>query len=162
MSIFKSLIGSRSSKAVYGLILITVVLIGLERHATDSMEVALKVLLAAIAIVIAEIYSEYLGEKIKRKKALSKREHKEISHDASAIFAVSLYPALIFLISALGLYSIEVAFKIAYTLSLIGLGAFGYIASMYAGDPRSTSIKRTLLAVFIGFAVILLKYELGH
>lgn len=83
-------------------------------------------------------------------------------HDASAIFAVSLYPAIVFLISATGLYTTATAFKVTYFLSLIGLGAFGYIASVYAGDTKFESLKRTAMAVVIGLIVILLKYELGH
>lgn len=162
MRLSRSLIGSRSSKAVYGIILITVALIGFERHTADHADIVFKVLLAAIVIVLAEIYSEYLGEKIKQKKTLSKKERKDIVHDASAIFTVSLYPAIVFLISALGLYSAETAFKITYALSLVGLGAFGYIASVYAGDTKFESLKRTAAAVFIGLIVILLKYELGH
>lgn len=68
MKLAKSLIGSRSSKAVYGVILITVALIGFEKHTSDPANIALNVLFAAIVIVLAEVYSEYLGEKIKKRK----------------------------------------------------------------------------------------------
>lgn len=162
MRVSSSLIGSRSSKAVYGVILITVALIGFEKSAANPFDVALKVMLAAIVIVLAEIYSEYLGEKIKRKQALSKKERKEIAYDTSAIFTVSLYPAVVFIFSGLGLFSVDTAFNITYVLSLVGLGTFGYIASIYAGDSKFVSLKRTAVAVLIGLLVILLKYELGH
>ncbi len=157
-----SLIGSRSSKAVYGVILITAVLLGSEHNTTDALDIAGKVLLAAIAIVVAEVYSEYLGEKIRRKKSLTETERHAISYDAFAIFVVSLYPALVFFLSYLGLYSLETAFQISYVLSLLALGAFGYVASVYAGDARSTGIKRAFIAMLIGLIVILLKYEFGH
>lgn len=162
MRLSKSLIGSRSSKAVYGIILVTAVVIGSGKHDAEPLNIALKVLFAAIVIVLAEVYSEYLGEKIKRKRALSKSDKKNIVYDASAIFVVSLYPAFIFILSSLGLYSTELAFKITYVMSLIGLGVFGYIASIYAGDSRFVSARRALIAALIGLAVILLKYAFGH
>lgn len=162
MRLTSSLIGSRSSKAVYGVILITAVLIGFESKDTEPIQVIFRVIFAAFIIVLAEVYSEYLGEKIRHKRSLSRQERKEIAHDALAILVVSLYPAAVFLMSYFGLFTTATAYDISYTLSLAALGLFGYIASMYSGCTKFTAIKRAATAVFIGLIVILLKYEFGH
>lgn len=158
----KYLSGTRTTKAVYGIVLITAALISFQLHEHDPAAIALKIFLAAIVIVAAEVYAEFLGEKIRLKRSLSKQERREIVDDTMVISSVSLYPVVVFLLSATHLYDVEVAFMLSYLLSLIGLGAFGYLASRSAGMTREQSIVRASIAVAIGLAVIMLKYSFGH
>jgi len=154
--------GSRSTKAVYGLILITAALIGFQIHETDALTLAIKVFFAGLAIVLAEAYSELLGEKIQHHKNLTKRERREIIHDAMVISSVAAFPVLVFLVSELGLYSTDTAFEICYTWCIAGLGLFGYIASRAGGDTKSASIKKALLVAGVGVVVVLTKYHFSH
>lgn len=158
----KYLAGTRSTKAIYGIILITAALIGLQVHETSPLAVSIKIFLAALVIVLAEVYSEQLGEKIRRKKQLSKFENQDIINSAMVIASVSVYPAVIFVLSSFGLYSIETAFDISYLLSIIGLGLFGFIAARAAGNSRSSSYKSAVLASAIGATVIIIKYIFSH
>ena len=156
------LTGSRSTKAVYGIILITAALIGFQIHETDSLTLAIKVFFAGLAIVIAEAYSELLGKKIEHHKVLAKAERREIIYDAMVISSVTLFPVIVFLVSELGLYSTDRAFEICYVLCITGLSLFGYIASRAGGDTRGKSVRKALLAAGIGIVVVLSKYHFSH
>lgn len=154
--------GARSTKAVYGIILITAALIGLQFHETDPLTLAAKTFFAALVIVLAEAYSEMLGEKIRRKHELSRRERREIIGDATVIASVALYPVVIFLLSAMGVFSVAVAFDICFVLAIVGLATFGYLASRAAGSAKYAAIWSASIAAIVGTAVILVKYMSGH
>lgn len=154
--------GSRSTKAIYGIILISAALIGFQLHESNPATIAVKVFFAGLVIVLAEVYSEILGEKIKRKKELTRLERREIIGDATVISSVATYPLIIFLLSALGLYSVEFAFELSYALGIVGLGLFGYVAACAAGDSKQLAIRKAVLTAFVGIIVILVKYSFGH
>ena len=158
----KYLKGSRSAKAIYGIILITATLIGFQFHESEPLTIAASVFIAGLVIGLAEAYSELLGEKIRREKKLNKLERREIIDHAFVVSSIAVYPVAVFLVSALGLYSVDVAFDISFGLSIIGLGLFGFSASRAAGEPRGVSYRKAILISLIGAAVILIEYTYAH
>jgi hypothetical protein len=161
-TISRKLEGHRSTKAIYGVILITAALIGFQLHETDPLTLSIKIFVAGLVIVLAEVYSEILGEKIRRKKELDKQERREIIDDTKVITSVALVPTLIFLLCELGLYDISLAFDVCFLLSILSLGYFGFIASQAAGDSRNSSLRKALVTASLGAAVIILKYVFTH
>lgn len=154
--------GERASKAIYGIILISVTLIGLKAHDTDPMAIAVKIFVAAMAIVVAEVYSEILGESIRHQKALNSEERRTIVYNAMAIATVSLYPIIVFLLSKLGLYSVDTAFTIALVLNMLGLAAFGYYAIKSSGATKHQALVKGSILAGIGLIIVIAKFTVGH
>ncbi len=119
-------------------------------------------LFAAVAIVLAEVYSEILGKTIRNKRKLSRAERKEIAQDSLAIVSVSFWPSVIFLLSYLGLYSVHSAFNISYSLLLAVLFIFSYWAGRLSKFSRSGALLMAFATSAVGLVVVFAKYALGH
>ena len=153
----------RASKAIYGIILMFVLLAGLD-HITDesSLGIAIKLILGALSITFAEIYSEIIGERIAKKSKLSLLEKRAIYNDAFAIISVSIIPCLVFLLATTTFIETELAFTISYIYFLSMLFMFNYYAAITSSVPRFKSFLYALATLMIGCLVILIKYIFGH
>jgi hypothetical protein len=70
---------TRAAKAIYGIILSFVLLYGLDHlGAEDGVSIAIKLLLGAVSITVAEIYAETVGERISKKSKLHKSEKSKL------------------------------------------------------------------------------------
>ncbi len=153
----------RASKVVYGSVLIFAFLAGQSHSGHDSaLPIVFGTFFAAVAIVLAEVYSEILGKTIRNKRTLKKDERREVEQDSFAIISVSFWPSLIFLLSYFGLFSVHTAFNISYGLLLTVLFVFSYWASVLSGRKSSTSLFRAVITTCVGLVVIIAKYALGH
>lgn len=146
-----------SAKAIYGIILIQALLIGLDTISTKPFEVATKTFVGALVIVFAEIYSQFLGGIINKKGHLSKKEIEEIKREALSVSAVSINPTILFLISSFGLISLNTAFNIAYLFGLLELIIFGFIASRSIHSDIHKNIRAALFTGLVGFSIIAAK-----
>ncbi len=154
--------GTHSAKAVYGIILITASLIGFQLHPESAFIIALQVFLAGMVIVLAEVYADFIGERIQYRKELSNGARRKVLADGWVIGSVTLYPTVIFILSGFGWWTIDHAFTISYVVSLLALAGFGYISWLAAGESPQTSIVKSLIITAIGATVIVAKYLFGH
>lgn len=154
---------NRAAKAIYGAILLFVFIAGL-KHQTGSTptELAGSTFIAAITIVVAEIYSEIIGERIKSKGVLNRPKRRAIINDAFAIAGVSIWPSIIMLGSATGLYTTGTAITVALAYLLAILLGFSYWANRETGLSRLRSLIWGLATLGVGVGVIWLKYAFGH
>lgn len=153
----------RASKVIYGVILISAYLIT-QGHSdgTTALSLTFGTLFAAVAIVVAEVYSDIIGRTIKNKRELTKAERHEIEKDSLAIVSVSIWPSVLFFLSHLGLFSVQTAFYISYLLLLSVLILFSYIASRLSDKSKLKSFLWAGIITFVGVGVVLIKYNLGH
>lgn len=154
--------GNKASKATYGIILITVMLIGLHHTNQGIISILQTLFFGGLTIVFAEIYSEILGETIKNRGSLAKQEKTDIRRDTFVISTVSLYPICIFIFAYLNIITENIAFKISFGGLLLGLTFFGYVAAFVSGKTRGHAVLRGFFTGLIGFFIILLKYFFSH
>lgn len=148
----------RAAKVIYGSILLFVVILGINySEDTSAFSLAIMVFISALAIVLAEIYSEILGQRIKQRGKLSRTERSKIIYDTLSIISVSLWPSGIFLLSALGLYALDVAYWLAYGYLLITLFGFSYLAYRLSKMSPTKAIIISIATVGIGLLIIWLK-----
>jgi hypothetical protein len=154
---------TRAAKAIYGIILSFVLLYGLDHIGiNDGTSIAVKLLLGALSITIAEIYSETVGERIAKQKKLDRKERKQIVQDAFAIVSVTLIPVFFFMLAGLGLFSVETAFRLGYAYYLLALFIFNYYAGVLSRASRRNAFLFALISTYIGVLAITLKYAFGH
>lgn len=153
----------RAAKVIYGSILIFAYLLT-QDHNNNASALALVsgTFFAAVAIVLAEIYAEILGKTIRQKKRLNKQQRTEVEKDSLAIVSVSFWPSFFFLLSYLGVFSVQMAFNISYVLLLAILFMFNYSASRLSEQSKLVSIVMASLVTAIGLIIIIAKYTLGH
>lgn len=150
------------AKAIYGVILIQALLLNYDDGTITPFNIAVKTFFGALIIVVAEIYSELLGNIIKKGKRISSRDIQEISHESLVISLVSISPTLIFLLSSLNLFSVRFAFNLSYSVGLLELFIFGYMASFSVVKNKFKSIRLALFSVLLGLIIILSKNYLSH
>lgn len=153
----------RASKAIYGAILIFAFLITQSHAQKDSaLTLAISTFFAAGAIVIAEIYAEYIGKSIKQKGKLTKSQRAEIVQDSLSILSVSYWPTLFFAASYFGLFSVRTAFDLSYVFLLAILFGFTYLSATLSGKTRLRAFANAAVTTSIGIAVVFIKYYFGH
>lgn len=153
----------RASKAIYGIILMFTLLAGLDHLAGDSsLGVGVKLLLGALSITFAEIYSEVIGERIAKKSKLSPVEKRSIYSDAFAIISVSIIPSIAFFVAATNIISTSIAFTISYAYFLLMLFLFNYYAAIISNNSQLKSVLYATATLIVGCFVILVKYLFSH
>lgn len=154
--------GAHSAKAVYGIILITASLLGFQLHPESAFHIALMVFLAGMVIVLAEVYADFVGERIQLHKELNRVTRYKVLDDSWVIGSVALYPSIVFILSGFGLWTVDRAYSICFALGLAALAGFGYVSWRAAGESKRSSLLKAIVMTGIGATVIIIKYTFGH
>lgn len=154
---------NRASKAIYGTVLLFVTIVGLHSlQAESAVTLGITTFVTALTIVFAEVYSEFIGARIKNKGKITKAEKHEIVNDCLAIATVSIWPSLLFFASSMGLYNVAIAFDLAYIYLLVVLFLFCYRAAKLSGATKVRAFLFAVINVSVGLVVITLKYLASH
>lgn len=151
-------LGSRQvSRVIYGAIIGLALIVALEDHPPSSRVVVATLLGTALAVGLAELYSDIIGTETRMRRHVRRAELLDMVYDvAAAAFGVA-FPAVFFVLAAANAIEEDTAFTIA-KWSGVGLIAFyGFRAARLAGDSVSASTLWALAAGLIGAFLIALK-----
>ena len=76
--------------------------------------------------------------------------------DAGAVGFGIAFPAVFFLLSALGLLQVETAFRVARWTGLGLIGFYGYWAACFAGATIPSALLKAALMALVGAGLIVL------
>ena len=138
---------------MYGAIIGHALVVALEAHPPPNRAVIATLLGTAIAVALAELYSDWLDARARRRE-----EHGRtiVEHALAAAFGIS-FPAVFFLLSAAGAMEQDTAFDVAKWSGLGLIGFYGYWAGRLAGAARFSALLQALGVGLIGAALIALK-----
>ncbi len=154
---------TRAAKAIYGIILMFVLLYGLDSFDhQSSFDIAVKLFLGAVSITMAEVYSEIVGEKISTQSKIPHTKRMEILNDGFAIVSVSITPILLFLLASINILSLDIAFWLSYAYFLSVLFIFNYYAGVASHASKSMALVYAFSASAVGIVVIAIKLAFGH
>jgi hypothetical protein len=156
------LVGHRSGKAVYGIIIALAIVITLEAHPPNALEAEATILLGALAVAIAEFYSEVLQFRITERRRLNQGEMFEIGRHVGTVLVAALLPLPVFLLVSLGLISIDFAFDVVKWMLVALLFVYGYVAAQISGAGTRWSLLLAITTGSIGVVVVLAKAALSH
>ncbi|SRR5690606_5865262 len=128
------------SKILYSTILILSVMEGFENYPANSFVIIAIIVSTALSIIIMESFAHTLEHDIENKRLSSNKQIIGIIRNQLPVFAAIVYPCIFFLMSAIGIISIEIAFDISeYSLCAL-LFFYGFNASRLSGGrfPRNT------------------------
>jgi hypothetical protein len=138
---------------VYGAIIGLALIVALEAHPPATGAVIATLLGTAVAVALAELYSDWLDAKARR------REHHGrtiVEHALAAALGIS-FPVVFFLLAAAGVMKQETAFDVAEWTGVGLIVFYGYCAGRLAGAGRVSALIQALGVGLIGVALIALK-----
>lgn len=113
------------AKAIYGLITVQAVLVVMDEHPPTALGGAATLLGATFAVALIDSYAEIIAEALAHKHMVSRGEVREILKSVSPVLVGAQAPTLMFLLSAIGLWSVEQAIQLAQIVTFLFLFVFG-------------------------------------
>jgi hypothetical protein len=154
----ESHLGSRQvSRVIYGAIIGLALVVALEDHPPSSGVVIATLLGTAVAVSLAELYSDVLGIETRARRHT---DPAELSHIWAEVLAVALgiaFPVVFFVLAAAHVIGDSAAFTAAKWSGIGLIGFYGLAAARLAGSGWVISALRALAAMLIGAFLIALK-----
>jgi hypothetical protein len=88
-----------------------------------------------IAVGLAELYSEIVGEETRTRRRVTRRRLRHMSEDALVVCFGIAFPAVFFLFPLAGIGSVDGAFTVAKWTGLGLVAFYGFWAARFAGAP---------------------------
>jgi hypothetical protein len=151
-------LGSRQvAKVVYGSIIGLALIVAIEKHPPKPAVMAAWLAGTALAVGLAEVYAEIVGTETSTRRPVNRGDVAHMAEDALAVGFGVAFPAVFFLLAALGLFEVETAFTIAKWTGLGLIGFYGFWAARFAGAAPHHALLKGLLVALVGAFLIALK-----
>jgi hypothetical protein len=145
------------SRVIYGSIIGLALVVALEAHPPPPGAVVASLLGTAVAVALAELYSELVGFETIRHRRARATEVKRLSADIAAVALGIAFPAVFFLVAAAGAIETDTAFTVAKWTGVGLIGVYGYAGARLSGAGLGVSLIHAASVALIGAALILLK-----
>lgn len=155
-------VGHSAGKAVYGIIIALAIVITLDAHPPSALEAEATILLGALAVAMAEFYSETLQLRIESRRRATRQEMSEIARHVGTVLVGGLLPLPVFLLVPLGVMSIEGAFTFVKWMLVTLLFVYGYVAAQVGGAGVRWSMFLGMMTGSIGVLVVIAKAAFSH
>jgi hypothetical protein len=151
-------LGSRDvARVVYGAIIGLALVVALEQHPPTTAQTIAAIVATALAVGLAEMYSEFLGAEARERRRISRAELRTFAEDAVAVTFGAGFPAVFFILSATGVFELETAYTLAKWTGLGLICGYGFIAARLAGSRTGAALLHASALGAIGGALIALK-----
>jgi hypothetical protein len=145
------------ARIIYGAIIGLSVVLVQESHPPAAAVVGATLVITAIAVALAELYSEVVGVQTRTHRRVGRAQLEEIGLGAGAVAFGVAFPAVFFLLAAAGALELDTAFGLAKWTGLGLIGFYGYAGARLAGASLAVCVARGLCAALIGAVLIGLK-----
>lgn len=145
------------SRVVYGSIIGLALVVALEAHPPPPGAVIATLLGTAVAVALAELYSELVGFETTRHRKAGSNELRHLGVDVAAVaFGIS-FPAVFFLLATADSFEDETAFTLAKWTGLGLIGVYGFAGARLSGAGMAVALLQATAVALIGAVLILLK-----
>ena len=145
------------SRVMYGAIIGLALVVALEAHPPRPAVMVATLLGTAVAVGLAELYSEVLETEVRTRRRVGRAHFREIATDVAAVAIGVSFPAVFFLLSAAGAMEVGTAFEWAKWSGLVLIGFYGFCAGRLSGMGLSAAFVQAATAAAIGGFLIGLK-----
>jgi hypothetical protein len=151
-------LGSRQvSRVLYGSIIGLALVVALEAHPPRPGAIAVSLVATAIAVGLAELYSDIVGTETRTRARVGRKQLVEMLDEIGAVVVGVAFPGIFFVLAALGAFDVDAAFTIAKWTGLGMITAYGYIAARFTGATVLGSVRRAGVAGLIAAFLIVIK-----
>ncbi len=145
------------SRVIYGAIIGLALVVGLEDHPPGAGVMAGFLLATAVAVALAEIYSDLVGTETHTRARVESARKRSIVTEAAAVACGIGFPAVFFLLASAGAIETDTAFTIAKWSGLGLIGLYGYLGGRLSGRSVPAAILHALAVGLIGGFLIAFK-----
>jgi hypothetical protein len=142
---------------IYGAIIGLALVAALEAHPPAPAVVAGTLLATAVAVGLAELYSQVVGTETRNRRRVGRDELRDVLRDVAAVAFGVAFPAVFFILAAAGVLADDTAFTIAKWSGLGLISFYGFAAGRLAGAGVAASLVQALAVGIIGGALIAFK-----
>jgi hypothetical protein len=156
--VIRSHLGSRDVvKVVYGSVVGLALVVALEHHPGSAWQTAAAIAGTAVAVALAEAYSEFVGIETRERRHVGRSELSGLVAEAAAVAVGAGFPVVFFVLAAVEVLALPTAFSLAKWTGLGLIFAYGFAASRLAGSSFRTALLHAAGVGAIGGALIVLK-----
>jgi mannose/fructose/N-acetylgalactosamine-specific phosphotransferase system component IIC len=144
-------------RVIYGAIIGLALVVSLQEHPPKAGVMAGVILATAVAVALAEIYSDIIGTETRTHARVEHARKRSIAKESTAVACGIGFPAVFFLLASAGVFATGTAFTIAKWSGLGLIGLYGYFGGRLSGRSVSGSILHALGVGLIGGFLIAFK-----
>jgi hypothetical protein len=145
------------SRVIYGSIIGLALVVALEHDPPRPAVMVGTLLATAVAVGLAELYSEIVGTEVRTRRPVARAHVGEITADVGAVAFGIGFPAVFFLLSVAGAMEVETAFALAKWSGLGLIALYGFSAARLAGAGLPAAVAQAAAVALIGAFLIALK-----
>jgi hypothetical protein len=147
----------RVARVIYGAIIGLALVVALELHPPSAWAVAATVATTALAVGLAELYSEFIGLQTRMRRRPDRQQLSEVSGEIAAVVFGAAFPAVFFVLAGVGAIELDTAFGLAKWAGLGLIAFYGFCAARLAGETLLASLLSASATGAIGAVLIALK-----
>jgi hypothetical protein len=158
MRVIEAHLGSHQvARVIYGAIVGLALVVALEQHPPSAGFVTGSLLGTAVAVALADVYSEIVGTETRTRRRVRSPELRHAAAEALAVgFGIS-FPAVFFVLAVFDAIETDTAFTLAKWSGAALIGLYGFLAARLAGTGLVIALLQALAVTLVGLMLIGLK-----
>ena len=145
------------ARVIYGAIIGMALVVSLEAHPPPPGVVAATLLATAVAVGLAEFYSDVIGSQTRNRRRVGREQAGHILEDVAAVAFGIAFPAVFFLLAVAGVLEPDTAFTVAKWSGLGLISFYGFIGGRLSGAGLWSSLLQAVAIAAIGGVLIAFK-----
>jgi len=142
------------SRVIYGAIIGMAVIVVFEHHPTGAWATEATLIATALAVALAELYSEVIGATTKMRKRVERHHVRHIAGDVGAVAFGIWFPGFYFFFAGIGWMEMDTAFTLAKWTGVGLIAGYGYAAGRLSWSSQLSSVLQALAVGLIAIALI--------
>lgn len=146
------------ARVIYGTIIGLALVVALEAHPPATAGPVIAALVGtAFAVGFAEFYSEIVGGEARTRRPAHREQMAAVAAESAAVILGAGFPALFFVVAAIGWIELDTAFALAKWSGLGLLCVYGFLAARLSGAHLGAALLHASAVGAVGGALIVLK-----
>ena len=142
---------------IYGALIGLALVVALEAHPPAPGVMVGTLLVTALAVGLAELYSEIVGTQARTGHGIGRERLRHLLEDVAGVAFGIAFPSVFFVLAAAGALDDANAFTLAKWSGLGLIGCYGFAAARLGGAGLAASLLRALVVGAIAGALIVVK-----
>jgi hypothetical protein len=156
---FRSHLGSnQATHGIYSELMLLVVILALEGHASSVEHIVASVVGALVAVALTEVYADYIGAMILHGRKPSREELRASVMSTGGGLVSTLPPILLLMLGVSGVISLHDGFTAAKWAGVTVLALYAFVANRRAGLSTRRSLGAAAFLIVIAVGLVMLKY----
>jgi hypothetical protein len=154
------LAGTDVSSAIYGSLLVTVLVAAQARSDADVRLVGVVVLVGVFVFWLTDVWAGIVGLRIRG--PVTRAEVVEVAREESPMLLAALPPVVALAVAPLGLATTDTALNLALAVAVVQLFLWGLAVGLAVGRGWATAIGVGLVDLLLGLVIVGLKLAVLH